>query len=231
MLAIDERAAHLSHSQGAYFDGSLELLRELAVTIDVDAALPRLSAIVSKMLPHDALRMVCRDQQGRPIVNASTADLPDMMAADADEVIIGDLRSEAPGGTAAPHAMERLVGAGYRSVLGVSTLAPEPLVRVAFWSKQPLAFNRAHVPLARRIAYHLGLGTQTRTLGRTIPQIDDDRVERGDARVQRAVEQATGGTHVHIVGESAEWRGVLRKATQVASTDTTVLVTGDVGHR
>ena len=102
MLAINERAAHLSHSQGAYFDGSLELLRELAVTIDVDAALPRLSAIVSKMLPHDALRMVCLDQQGRPIVNASTADLPDMMAADADEVIIGDLRSEAPGANGRP---------------------------------------------------------------------------------------------------------------------------------
>ena len=158
MLTIDKTAAHLSHSQGAYFDGSLELLRELAVTSDVDAALPRLSAIVSKMLPHDALRMACFDQRGRPIVNASTADVPDMMAADADEVIIGDLRSGAPGATAAPHEMERLVGAGYCSVLGVSTLAPEPVVRVAFWSKRPLAFNRAHVPLARRIAYHLGLG-------------------------------------------------------------------------
>ena len=229
MLAINETAAHLSHSQSAYFDGSLELLRELAVTIDVDAALPRLSAIVSKMLPHDALRMVRLDQQGRPIVNASTADVPDMMEADADEVIIGDLRSGATGAIAVPHAMERLVGDGYRSVLGVSTHAPEPLVRVAFWSKQPLAFNRAHVPLARRIAYHLGLGTQSRTLGRTIPQIDDDRVDRGDVRVQRAVEQAAVATHVRIVGESVEWRGVLRKATQVASTDTTVLVTGASG--
>ena len=54
------------NSQGAYFDGSLELLRELAVTNSVDAALPRLSAIVSKMLPHDALRMACFDQRGDP---------------------------------------------------------------------------------------------------------------------------------------------------------------------
>ena len=73
MLAIDESAADHPDSQGAYFDGSLELLRELAVTIDLDAALPRLSAIASKMLPHDALRMACFDQRGRPIVNASTA--------------------------------------------------------------------------------------------------------------------------------------------------------------
>ena len=90
MLVIDERAANRSDCQG-YFDGSLELLRELAVTNNVDAALPRLSAIVSKMLPHDALRMACFDQRGRPIVHASTADVPDMMASDVDEVIIDDL--------------------------------------------------------------------------------------------------------------------------------------------
>ena len=76
MLVIDEGVTNRSDSQG-YFDGSLELLRELAVTVDVDAALPRLSAIVSKMLPHDALRMTTFDHIGRPVVNASTAELPD----------------------------------------------------------------------------------------------------------------------------------------------------------
>ena len=75
MLAIDESATDRPDLQGAYFDGSLELLRELAVTNNVDAALPRLFAIVSKMLPHDALRIACFDQRGRPIVNASTADV------------------------------------------------------------------------------------------------------------------------------------------------------------
>ena len=39
----------------------------------------------------------------------------------------------------------------------------------------------------------------------------------------------TAGTHLRVVGESVEWREVLRKATQVASTDTTVLVTGESG--
>src|SRR4029453_13921663 len=97
MLAIDETAAHLSHSQGAYFDGSLELLRELAVTIDVDAALPRLSAILSKMLPADALRMGCFDQRGELIVNASTADVPDMTSLGREEVIIEDVRTQTGG--------------------------------------------------------------------------------------------------------------------------------------
>jgi len=59
MVLADESAACRPDLQGACFDGSLELFREFAVTIDVDAALPPLSAIVSKMLPYDALRMAC----------------------------------------------------------------------------------------------------------------------------------------------------------------------------
>ena len=140
MLVIDESAAGHLDAQNAYFDGSLELLRELAVTSDLDAALPRLSAIVSKMLPHDALQMACFDQGGRPIVNASTADVPDMTPSHVDELIFDDLRSGVGKSSEDPHAMERLVGAGYRSVLRVSTCDPDRLVGVAFWSKRPLAF-------------------------------------------------------------------------------------------
>ena len=89
MLAIDHGAANRLDLQGAYFDGSLELLRELAVTSDLDIALPRLSTIVSKMLPHDALRIACFDQRGQLVVNASTADVPDMTRSEVDEVIRG----------------------------------------------------------------------------------------------------------------------------------------------
>ena len=229
MLVIDETPAHRSHSQGAYFDGSLELLRELAVTSDVDAALPRLSAIVNKMLPHDALRMASFDQRGRPVVSASTADVPDMMTSEDEHVIIDDLRTRALGASAAPHATERLLGAGYRSVLGVSTVSPEPLVRVAFWSKRPLAFNRTHVPLARRIAYHLSLAVGRGNVAEITSQVDEDRTQRVDVGLQRGVERLKAAAQLRVVGESVEWRGVLRKATQVAATDTTVLVTGESG--
>jgi transcriptional regulator with PAS, ATPase and Fis domain len=228
MLAINETAADLSQSQGAYFNGSLELLRELAVANDVDTALPRLSAIVSKMLAHDGLRMACFDQGGQLVMNASTADLPDITASEREEVIIDDLRTRTPGAPAS-HASERMVRAGYRSLLGVSTCDPDPLVRVTFWSKRPLAFNHTHVPLARWIAYHLGIGVCRGKVGKVTHRIDDDRAQRDNAGVQRGVDRLKAATHLQVVGESVEWRDVLRKATQVASTDTTVLVTGESG--
>ena len=215
MLVTNEGAADRADQKGAYFDGSLELLRELAVTTDVEPALPRLSAIVSKMLPHDALRVAYFDQRGRVLMNASTGDVPEMTASEVDDVIIDDLGAE------------RLAGDEYRSALGVSTRAPEPLVSIAFWSKRPLAFNRTHVPLARRIAYHLGLGASRGEPGRATPRLDEARAHRIDAGAPRPVDRVPAGSRA--VGDSAEWRGVLRKATQVAATDTTVLITGESG--
>jgi DNA-binding NtrC family response regulator len=54
-----------------------------------------------------------------------------------------------------------------------------------------------------------------------------DRVERRDARIQSAAEGRSGGRPA--IGQSAEWMVVLRKATQVAATETTVLLQGESG--
>jgi Trypsin-like peptidase domain len=121
MLTIDESVADRPDLQGAYFDGSLELLRPLTVTTDLDAALPRLSAIANKMLTHDASRMACFDQRGQLVVNAATADVLDLTMSGGEDVFIDDVRTRALGASAAPHAAERLVGAGYGYALGVST--------------------------------------------------------------------------------------------------------------
>jgi transcriptional regulator with AAA-type ATPase domain len=67
-------------------------------------------------------------------------------------------------------------------------------VRLAFWSKQPLAFNRSHVPLARRIAYLLGLRASNREVGRIIHRIDDERAHRPDAGVQRGLDRVSAAS-------------------------------------
>ena len=53
-----------------------------------------------------------------------------------------------------------------------------------------------------------------------------DDLER---RARMVSEELGARMHKRIVGESAEWHEVLRKATQVAKTDTTVLLTGESG--
>ena len=65
-------------------------------------------------------------------------------------------------------------------------------------------------------------------MAKTAHEIDDDRAQRIDAGVQRVLDYPAA-SHVRVVGESVEWRGVLRKATLVAPTDTTVLITGESG--
>jgi DNA-binding NtrC family response regulator len=53
------------------------------------------------------------------------------------------------------------------------------------------------------------------------------RAERLDARIQSAADGRDGGRQA--IGQSAEWKDVLRKAAQVAATETTVLLQGESG--
>src|SRR4030095_16838439 len=64
---------------------------------------------------------------------------------------------------------------------------------------------------------------------KTDHETHDDRVQRIDAVVPRGLDHLTAGTHPGTRGESVEWRRVLRDATQVAATDTTVVITGESG--
>jgi len=66
-------------------------------------------------------------------------------------------------------------------------------------------------------------------IAETDHQIHDDRAQRIDAAGPRRLDPAPAGAHLRIVGTSVEWRRVLRDATQVAATDTTVLITGESG--
>src|SRR6185295_16684276 len=84
-----------------------------------------------------------------------------------------------------------------------------------FWSKQPNAFRDEDVAIARRIADHVALAVSHERLAEAARQMAEMR-----GRVECLEWKARA---------AAEWNDVLKKATQVASTDTTVLVTGESG--
>ena len=230
MLVVDERAADRPDRQGADFDGSLELLRELAVTTDrrrrVAAAVrDREQDAAARCLAHGVLRSA--GATGRERVHRRRAGHDGVRAGRGDHRRSADrntrrIRGRAPRGG-------RWSAPGTAPLSACRPARRSPWCCVAFWSKRPLAFNRAHMPLARRIAYHLGLGASRASSDKSIHQIDKGRAHAASTRACSAASTVWGGRDLRVVGESVEWREVLRKATQVAPTDTTVLITGESG--
>jgi formate hydrogenlyase transcriptional activator len=101
-----------------------------------------------------------------------------------------------------------------------------------FWSRQPQAFSAADVPIACRIADHVALAVSHEQLAEAARQLADARAraERLEARVKSlADELELRAGHRRAIGESDDWTGVLKMATQVAATETTVLVSGESG--
>jgi transcriptional regulator with GAF, ATPase, and Fis domain len=125
---------------------------------------------------------------------------------------------------------ERIVAAGYRSCLAVFTRARDQEMGLGFWSKRVHAFGPQDVPVARRLADHVALAVSHEQLADAARQVAEAqaRAERLESRVQSLVEELESG-HAHVVGQSPEWIDTLRKATQVAKTETTVLLTGESG--
>ena len=170
---------------------------------------------------------------GQLVIEAATADLDDLQphaleTPFPEDVIIGDLTAHDLCRTS---GAPRLAARGYRSLLTTATRTGDLVLGLGFWSKHPYAYERGHLPLARRIVDHIAVAVSHEQLATAAREAANGRARARelDARVRDASHELGNGAHSRVVGESVEWRGVLRKATQVASTDTTVLVTGESG--
>ena len=237
-------AAHrsaLERDRAANLESSVELLRAIASVLDIRTVFPRVSEIANKVLPHDLLTMSFNDRQGEVVLQAASD--PDFMhvtrlklreceAANAGFCIIGDLREQALPVLEPADLPDRMVAAGYRSFLVVHTSARDQEMGLEFWSREPHAFSAADVPIARRIADHVALAVSHEQLAEAARQVADARAraERLEARVKSLVDELElRAGHRRAIGESDEWTGVLKMATQVAATETTVLVSGESG--
>jgi DNA-binding NtrC family response regulator len=220
----------------AYFNAAPELLGASIDVLDIRTAFPRLSGIVQKMLPHDALTMASFAADGQLIEVAATGGFPDLQshgffATLPDDLIVSDLITEPLPVTRGVNPTERLVGAGYRSALSLCALARDRVLTIGFWAKQAHAYDRHDLPLAHRIAGHLAVALSHEQLASGARQAAENRActQQLEARVQMFSRELEASGHGRIVGHSPEWRDVLRKATQVAATETTVLLTGESG--
>ena len=236
-LAAQARDAGADRQRSAEIESSAELLRTISGVLDIRTVFPRVSEIAKKVLPHDALAMVFVDRD-RHLVRQAAAplDFPDppavtTQAAMPTELIVDDLTSATLPGFEPADAFVPVIAAGFRALLSVRLPAREQVIVLSFWSKRPGAFEQRHVPLARRIADYVALSVSHEQLVELERQAAEAqaRAERLETRLQMLSEELEAKTQIRVVGESAEWRDVLKKAAQVAETDTTVLVTGESG--
>jgi len=214
-----------------------ELLSALADRDGLKEQFERISAIACRVLPHDALVMpvvLPDNERGRIYASAGDAGFPDLLpvpdafkAPDFDHEVVDDLalRTEAPSTTSAAR--------GFRSALRMAIRVDGRFAAgVSFLSRRPRAFKASDIAVARRITDRLALCLQ-RERGLDAAKRAEEAAARAlqlEARVRALTEELDARTgYRRVVGVSPSWTQALTQATQVATTDTTVLLLGESG--
>jgi transcriptional regulator with GAF, ATPase, and Fis domain len=220
-----------------------ELLPTLAGVLDLREVFSRVSQIAQRVLPHDALGLPLLTEDRRHIVPYAVAgglrDVPIPERIPIPETllyltqtrwdyrIIDDLQA-ADGFKDTPPAKM-----GFRSCLMVPIhVHGEHVGLLNFLSSTLRHFRSSDVLIARRIADHVALALSHQRLAEEAARAAEERerAARLEQRVRALSDELSSLTaHHRVVGDSAAWQAVLRHATQVAETDTTVLLLGESG--
>jgi transcriptional regulator with GAF, ATPase, and Fis domain len=222
---------------------NLELLDELLATVtdrsELREVIDRLSAIAQKVLAHDAMVVPVLLPDGAHVrfhvtKTPAGSKFPDVIriperlrGSDWEYDICDDLQTD---------PVQRDMDAaklGYRSALRVPIRVEGQLAAgIGFFSFTPGVYKKTDILVGRRIADRLALSL-LRELGLEATRRADDasaRAQRLESRVRALTDELDARTgYRRVVGESPEWRRVLTQATQVAATDTTVLLLGESG--
>jgi transcriptional regulator with GAF, ATPase, and Fis domain len=223
---------------------TLEMLDDLLTTLIDTSELPevfdRISAIARRVLPHDTLLMIVGlPGRRRAKLYASSGagtipfpdeyDVPPEIVADRswDVEVIDDL---------SVHPIwrhEEGAKRGYRSCIEMAIRLDGELIAVlAFLSFARGLYKEADLLVARRIRDRLALDL-TRGRGAEAVKRADEATARAtllESRVRALTEELNARSgYRRIVGNSPSWRSALTQATQVAVTETTVLLLGESG--
>jgi len=217
-----------------------EALASLVDASDVQAAFDCVSNLAQRVLPHDALLLAVRQPDGRraKIVAGrspsgrpfpTTLDVPPRLAGDPnwDFDLVADLQA------AADQQHLWTTQNGYRGTLRLPIRLDDEFVGwLSFLSFTPAQYGAADVSLGKRVADRVAL-TLARERGALLLKRGDDAIERVsalEARVKALVDELDSRTGARtVVGDSRGWRQVLTQATQIAGSDTMVLLLGESG--
>jgi transcriptional regulator with GAF, ATPase, and Fis domain len=223
---------------------SLELLDELLTALsdagDIPSQFGRISAIAQKVLRHDGLIMMVRlppdGVRGR-VYAVSGVEIPQPYITDVppeflenpnwDHHIFEDVR------LAEDSRYHPVAQRGFRSMLRVPVrLEGEFIAALIFLSNTVAEFTQDHVPVAKRLAERLAIPLARDREVEALKKADEAtaRAAQLEARVKALTDELDSRTgYRRVIGESKQWRQVLTQATQVAATDTTVLLLGESG--
>jgi transcriptional regulator with GAF, ATPase, and Fis domain len=238
-LADENRRAETLASRAAALDLFDEALTTVGDGVELRDIIDRVSALAAKVLPHDGfvVPVILPDRKrARRYASsgvdkhllADVVDVPDFVLKGEWEFdIIEDM-------TVAPMSSTvDLVKMGFRSLIRVPVrLDGRIQAVVAFLSRQLSAYSPDHVPVARRVAQRMALILAKERGLEAVKRADEagERAARLEARVRALTEEldARAG-YRRVIGKAASWRQALTQATQVAATDTTVLLLGESG--
>ena len=217
------------------------LLNTLTDVLDVREVFDRVSQVIQRVLPHDLMGVVEISREGDrvrlyagagsgtepPAYEAAVSAPFQRLAQSWDARIIEDLPSHPLAKDGPP------VRAGMRTALSAPIrFGGRTQAMLNFFSREPGGFLRDDVPIAERVASHIALVMSHHQLAEKarVAAEANARAERLESQVQQLTDEldALGG-YRRVIGESQQWREVLRKATQVAGTEATVLLLGESG--
>jgi formate hydrogenlyase transcriptional activator len=216
------------------------VLATITGTAELRTVFDHISRVTQQVVPHDTMLVVVNLPGGErgqvyAIAAPESGRLPDIVAVppifrenpDFAFEVVADLQTD---------PTQRQLAAtqkGYRSALRVPIRVDNEFVAaLAFLSFTPARYSDADAPAAARIAERIALSLARERGAVLLKQADEAsaRAARLEARVRALTDELDARTgYRRVVGGSLAWKQVLTLATQVAPTDTTVLLLGESG--
>jgi transcriptional regulator with GAF, ATPase, and Fis domain len=238
-VADEARQVQILQNRNANLALLDELLKTLSENGELAEVIERVSNLTSKVLPHDAtiLAVYLPDRtKARPYASSGldtrtippTVELPPSLRGDDwDYQIVDNLSVSATDGLAT------MVERGLHSALRIAVRLEGRVVGALVFLKSEIgSFKHDDVAAARRVADRVALCLARERGVEATRRADEasERAARLEARVRALTEELDARSGFRrVIGESTSWRKVLTQTTQVAATDTTVLLLGESG--